>query len=272
MTANLQKISFAALGMLLAFEVFLRFLGWRAEFAESNLQANLIRIAAYEFEPVPESVILGSSLSARLLPKFFSRSGQRFGNLALDGAGVPLGLELVAARKEKPARILLEANTLFFRSPGNEMILQEAMANPVFQLGRYLWFFRPGSRPSALLYSWLKKVREEKESGVTGKPPSGTAESVGEIPARELKLLRQLKRDGVEIFIVMVPSGRGEAEPPTDWRTMAAELGARWIWPRNQLREQGVDLRYTDGLHLDRPSAKKVVQAIEEEISGWGPR
>jgi hypothetical protein len=179
---------------------------------------------------------------------------------------------LVAARKEKPARLFLEANTLSFHSPGNELILKEAMANPVFQLGRYLWFFRPGSRPSALLYSRLKKVREEKESGVTGKPPSGTAESAGEIPARELNLLRQFKEDGVEIFIVTIPSGRGETEPPAAWQAMAAELGARWIRPRNHLREQGADLRYTDGLHLDRSSAQKVVQAMEAEISGWEPR
>jgi hypothetical protein len=272
MTTTLRKTFFTSAGMLLAFEVFLRVSGWQAEFAESNLQANLIRIAAYEFEPVPENLILGSSLSGRLLPKFFAQHGQSFGNLALDGAGVPLGLELVTARKEKPARLFLEVNTLFFRSVGNERILTEAMANPVFQLGRYLWLFRPGSRPSAFLYSWLKKVREEKESGVSGEPPSGTAEPAGEIPARELKLLRQLQRDGVEIFIVTIPSGRGETEPPAEWQAAAEELGARWIRPRNRLREQGADLRYTDGLHLDRPSAQKVVQAIEVEIPGWEPR
>lgn len=272
MTTNLKRILLAGLGMLLCFELFLRISGWQAEFAESNLQANLIRIAAYEFEPVPENLILGSSLSGRLLPKFFSRSGQRFGNLALDGAGVPLGLELVAARKEKPARLFLEANTLFFHSPGNETILQEAMANPVFQLARYFWFLRPGSRPSALFYSWLKKLREEKESGVPGKSPSGTVDSAGGIPEGELNLLRQLKLDGVGIFIVTVPSGRGESEPPAEWQTMANELGAHWIRPRNHLRQQGAELRYTDGLHLDRPSAQKVVQAMEEEIPVREPR
>jgi len=266
MTAPLQRIFFASLALMICYEGCLRLAGWQADFAESNLQANLMRIAAYEFEPVPENLILGSSLSGRLLPSFFADRGQRFGNLALDGAGVPMGLELVAARETKPARLFLEANTLFFRSPGNEQTLKEAMANPVFQLGRYFWLLRPGSRPSALLYSWLKKTREEKEAGVRGEPPTATERSDGEIPEKELGLLQRLKKEGVEIFLVLVPAGRGESEPPASWSVMANDLGARWIRPRQHLPAHGEELRYTDGLHLDRSSAQKVCRAIEE---GW---
>ena len=262
-----KQILIFSTGLLLTFEIVLRVTGWQAEFAESNMQANLIRIAKYEFHPVPKNLILGSSLSGRLLPEYFSPTNQPLGNMALDGAGVPMGLELVVARREKPERIFLEANTIMFRSLVNEETLREALDNPVFELGRYFFSIRPGSRPSALLYSWLKRIREKKGVGATGQLPSCGPGPSAHGFSKEWDLLRQMQKNGVQIFLVLVPSGTGELDPVDGWQTMATELGAKWIRPRNHLPAKGQDLRYTDGLHLDRVSAQKVCWAIEKELS-----
>lgn len=266
MPNRLQKALILSAGLLLTFETTLRVTGWQADFAESNMQANLIRIAKYEFYPRPKNLILGSSLSGRLLPEYFSPEHQPFGNMALDGAGVPMGLELVASQREKPERLLLEANTLVFRSPANEEILREALANPIFELGRYFFLVRPGSRPSSLLYSWLKKLREEKGGGEIGQPPSlGEGPGLGDF-GRVWNLLQQMRREGVQIFLVLVPAGNGEIDLAGGYQKAASELGAKWIHPRNYLSAQGRDLRYTDGLHLSRTSAQKVCWAIEQEV------
>jgi hypothetical protein len=160
----------------------------------------------------------------------------------------------------------LEASSLFLRRPGNEQILKQAMANPVFGFGRHLWLFRPGSRPSSLLYAWLKKTRDTMEAGTPGAPPQSFTAQNHRIPSRELELLQELKQEGVNIVLVLVPDGQGESEPPPSWSVMANNLGVRWIRPRQYLPAHGEELRYTDGLHLDRSSAQKVCRAIEEEL------
>ena len=174
-TPNPPSTLIRALGLLLAltvaYEITLRWSGIQADYSENNLQANLNRIATYRFKPECENLILGSSFSGRLLPEFFASLGMQVENLALDGAGVPMGLEMVDPNKKGLRRLFLEANTLCFRSPQNEQTLREAMENPVFGLGRHFFLFRPGSRPSALSYSWLKKFRESRESGSPGVMP-----------------------------------------------------------------------------------------------------
>lgn len=268
MSPTLPRIFVLLAAMLLLWEAFLRVSGWQAPFAESNLQANLTRISSFAFHPVPPNLILGSSLSGRLLPEFFAENGGQVGNLALDGAGVPLGLDWVRARPQKPARLFLEANTLFFRSPGNEEILRQSMANPVFGLGRFFYFFRPGSRPSAWAYSWLKQIREEKEEGVPGKA-LGLGGRIPPPPQpHELEGLRQLRRSGIEIDLVVLPTGQGEENYPAGWQDWTTELGIRWILPRQLLPDQGMELRYTDGLHLDRPSAKAVCRVMQKAAFG----
>lgn len=271
MAPFLKRTFFLLGGMLLIWESLLRSTGWQAEYAESNLQVNLSRMAEFEFHPVPRDLILGSSLSARLLPAFFAGSGRDVKNLSLDGAGVPMGIELVARRQEKPKRLILEANSLFLRSPGNEQILREAMRNPVFELGRHFFFFRPGSRPSALLYSQLKKLREENDVGAKGFSGVQDGAPRRDASEKDLAALRDLHQQGLEIYLVSVPTGRGEGDLASSWEKEAKEIGARWILPRKFLPQQGIELRYTDGLHLDRASAQLVAKVIVESLPPCPP-
>jgi len=259
---NLLWIAGVLIGLVLMMEGFLRTTGTQAEYAENNLQANLSRIGQYDFEPPPENLILGSSLSARLLPSLFPAGSGGFGNLALDGAGVPMGLEIVKKRKERPLRIYLEANSIFFRSLHNEQMLRQAISNPIYTMSRFLYCLRPGSRPSALLYAWLKKTREANDKGVSGVPPIPTGDSCTPMSKEEQAALRQIPFQGVQLFFVLVPSGRGEAPPTGEFLRIVGEIGGTWIEPRKWLEDNGAYLRYTDGLHLDRVSAQKVCNAI----------
>src|SRR6266496_1401013 len=91
------------LGLSAAFGVILVIFGsvtpWRAELAETNFQANLIRVQAFLFDPLPRAVLVGSSISGRLLPSYFAQTSLApFANLGLDGSGPSLGLDFVLQR------------------------------------------------------------------------------------------------------------------------------------------------------------------------------
>jgi transcription-repair coupling factor (superfamily II helicase) len=63
--------------------VFVGWSGWRADLAESNLQANLIRITRYLRAESPDVVLVGSSIGGRLVPEYFELEGREFHNLGL---------------------------------------------------------------------------------------------------------------------------------------------------------------------------------------------
>ena len=95
----------------------------------------------------------------------------------------------------------------------------------------------------------------------------------GTVMQREIddQLLRIIPQEKMQIFLVVLPSGRGESLPGPAAQKWAAKMNARWIFPRKCLPSEGKDLRYTDGLHLDRNSAQKVCRIIVDQALLLGP-
>ena len=57
--------------LLAAWSLLLLILPSRAQLAESNYQANLIRLQNFLFQPVRPAIFVGSSITGRLLPGYF---------------------------------------------------------------------------------------------------------------------------------------------------------------------------------------------------------
>src|SRR5882762_7331672 len=70
----------------------------------------LITLNRYAKEPIPDVVLVGSSLTFRLKEEYFATRGLR--NLALAGGSPVTGLEIVANQPQLPKLILVEANVL----------------------------------------------------------------------------------------------------------------------------------------------------------------
>jgi hypothetical protein len=70
----------------------------------------LITLSRYMRGPVPDIVLMGSSLTFRLKEEYFATPGVR--NLALVGGSPVTGLEIVANQPQIPGLILVEANVL----------------------------------------------------------------------------------------------------------------------------------------------------------------
>src|SRR3984893_13520255 len=70
----------------------------------------LITLNRYVREPIPDVVLVGSSLTFRLKEEYFTTPGLR--NLALAGGSPVTGLEIVANQPRLPRVILVETNVL----------------------------------------------------------------------------------------------------------------------------------------------------------------
>ena len=78
--------------------------------ATTTRDGTLITLSRFLREPVPEVVLVGSSLTFRLKEEYFATSGLR--NLALAGGSPVTGLEIVANQPRLPGLILVETNVL----------------------------------------------------------------------------------------------------------------------------------------------------------------
>ena len=157
-----RRIIVLAVVLTAASALLIKFTGSRAELAETNYQANLIRLQDLMFGPAPKSVLVGSSISGRLLPSYFKGSQlEPVANLGLDGSGPPLGLQFCLQRPAK--MVFVEINTILKEWDKNDATLEDAARSTTFQLARHVPLLRAGFRPSSVIYSLLKARRPPVE-------------------------------------------------------------------------------------------------------------
>src|SRR5665213_2048727 len=78
--------------------------------AITTRDGTLITLNRYAKEPIPDVVLVGSSLTFRLKEEYFTT--HRLRNLALAGGSPVTGLEVVASQPRLPKIILVETNVL----------------------------------------------------------------------------------------------------------------------------------------------------------------
>jgi hypothetical protein len=266
------RIVFGAILLVAFWTIFVHLIGWRAELAESNLQANLIRITRYLREPSPDIVLVGSSVGGRLLPSYFEENGARVLNLGLDGSCPMFAFEVIRIRAERPRLILLDTSTLFSKLGVNDAVLRDAMESLTTKLGPAVPFFRPEMRPLAIVYNKLKSWKESATLGQKCAPviesPAQSASEEPETYADVKAALQKFKAEGVEIIFLDIPHGAGWAMPSRGpARQLAEELGCLFLQPGLSFSSEGDNtMRFTDGIHLDAPSAMKLTEWISARL------
>lgn len=250
--------------------------------ATTTRDGTLITLSRYLREPVPDIVLLGSSITFRLKEEYFATPGVR--NLALAGGSPVTGLEIVANQPSLPGIILLEANVL--GRPIDAALVERYSRGDTEPL-----FFRPvraavaayeQRRHAPLTYQQvepeLRRLVAQSPSAFDNRvyvdravqqfnaedptdPAQSNAKRIGE-------LIRMLEQRGARVFLFELPY----AEPIEGSRAAAITReiihaafpdARRWL----SIEVNRGELRWADGVHLDERSAVIVAQALERAMA-----
>lgn len=273
------RVVMVALALLSGWGLCLRWTGWRAAFGESNYVANRIRLEDYLFRgAAPRHVLVGSSLSGRLLPEYFRGTRlEDFGTLGLDGSIPLVGLEVLGRRVDLPEVVYVETYLMSKDWGVNDRTLLEGLDSAGIELARRVPVTRAASRPTSVLYSAMKLRKERAGSGlvetnVAGVREPGPAEAVPTVPPgleeRWRKVVGGLRDRGVRVVLVDVPGGElrmpGPRNGPDLGDVLASEFGLKRLDLRSAWFGRGWRPRYTDGRHLDVGSARMTAALLAE--------
>ena len=249
----------------------------------------LITLNRYAKEPIPDVVLVGSSLTFRLKEEYFATP--RLRNLALAGGSPVTGLEIVANQPRLPRIVLVEANVL--SRPTDTALVERYSrsvdAEPVF--------FRPIRTAVAAYESWVHAPLSHTQvsfalSRLLAQPPSDfdnriyadralqqfNAEDPTLAARMNIKRIEQLipavEQRGARVLLFELPY----SDQLEDSRSakITRELvhtklpdPERWLHIDSTRRE----LRWADGVHLDERSAVIATQSIERALTSLlGPR
>src|SRR6202022_4260808 len=129
----------------------------------------LITLNRYAKEPIPDVVLVGSSLTFRLKEEYFATP--RLRNLALAGGSPITGLEIVANQPRLPRIVLVEANVLS-RPTDTALVERYSRSGNAEPL-----FFRPIRTAVAAYENWLHTPLSHTQGSVVlhqllAQPPS----------------------------------------------------------------------------------------------------
>jgi hypothetical protein len=250
--------------------------------ATTTRDGTLVTLSRYLREPVPDVVLVGSSITFRLKEEYFATAGLR--NLALAGGSPVTGLEIVANQPRLPGIILIEANVL---SRPTDTALVERYSRGDAEP----FFFRP-VRAAVAAYEQRLHVPLTHEQvkldlrRLVGQPPSDfdsqvyvdralqqfNAEDptdVAQFNAKRIEeLVRVVEQRGARVFLFELPY----AEPLERSRYAATSReiihaafpgSNRWL----PIEVNRTELRWADGVHLDERSAVIVTQALERALA-----
>jgi hypothetical protein len=253
--------------------------------ATTTRDGTLITLSRYQREPVPDIVLVGSSITFRLKEEYFATPGLR--NLALAGGSPLTGLEIVAKQPRLPGLILIEANVL--ARPTDTVLVERYSRGDNEPL-----FFRP-VRAAVAAYEQRQHAPLTHEQvlldlrRLIGQPPSDfdnriyadralqqfnaedPAETVRLNVARMDQLIRIAEQRGARVLLFELPYSdpiEGSQYARTTRETVHAAFPDLNRWLPVEVNRS--ELRWADGVHLDERSAVIVTQAIERALASVG--
>lgn len=250
--------------------------------ATTTRDGTLITLSRYLREPLPDIVLVGSSIAFRLKEEYFATP--RLRNLALAGGSPVTGLEIVAHQPRLPGIILVEANVL--ARPVDAALVERYARGDSEPL-----FFRP-VRAAVAAYEQrrhaplthdqvalkLRRLIEQPPVDFDNRIYADRAlqQFDAEDPADAVKinaerigeLIRTVEQRGARVFLFELPY----SEPIERSRYASATRqivravfadSTRWL----AIDVNRSELRWADGVHLDERSAVIVTQAMERALA-----
>lgn len=246
----------------------------------------IITLNRYVGEPVPDLVLVGSSVAWRLKEEYFTHPRVR--NIALAGGSPVTGLDIVAKQTSLPKIVLIETNVLT-RLPDAALIAK-------FSGGARsdAMILRPVRTAVAAYETWTHAppstadARAERDR-LLKEPPSRFDNKVyldravqqmndgdptvaaGVNVARMRELIADIERRGSRALLLEIPFAPEIEETRMVRMSKAIVHGAfpdreQWL----SINPPPGELRWADGVHLDERSALLVVRAIETALAGRG--
>ena len=253
--------------------------------ATTTRDGTLITLSRYLREPVPDVVLVGSSLTFRLKEEYFATP--RLRNLALAGGSPVTGLEIIANQPQLPRLILVEANVL--GRPTDTALVDRYSRGDTEPL-----FFRP-VRAAVAAYEQRLHAPLSHEQALLNlrrlleQPPSDFDSRIhaeralqrldAEDPANETRintrrieeLIRTVEQRGARVLLFELPYPEpieGSRFTRTTREIVHSAFPDERRWLRIDVNRD--ELRWADGIHLDERSAVMVTQALERELASVG--
>lgn len=218
-------------------------------------------------------MLAGSSVSGRLLPRYFREHEIKLANLGLDGSGTAFALDVIGRRADPPRMVLLETYSLFAAPTPNDEVLRQAIEDPSFRFSRFITPMRAESRPSSFLYSIMKRRSDRAASlrSATAVTPSTTplvsaADDDVALPdnfSSSRDRLRSFQSPGCSLFLLRLPTGQNPSPRPRDAADLLSEETGI---PLIDATAAGIVPSYTDGLHLTSKAAAEVSAFIATRL------
>jgi hypothetical protein len=250
--------------------------GWQATFAESNVNAGLLRLRALDSSRGPSAIALGTSITAKLRPELiFECIDAEPLNMGIDGGSSLYAARKVLKSRTSPRIVLLEANLILKPPDPNVQTLEKSAKSVAFRLARYVPVLGPEYRPVAVLYSRLKLLSDKRLAADAGGAgideldipiefPVMHVPSIhedGDMAAQWFAVIEQLQTAGIPIVLVMVPDGVDDRHAEYAFsRRLAARFNLPLIDLKTAFANRGIV--YSDGSHLVRGSAEAVSRAL----------
>ncbi|WP_454623578.1 hypothetical protein [Bradyrhizobium cenepequi] len=243
----------------------------------------LVTMNRYIDNPVPDIVLVGSSMTVRLGEEYFETPRVR--NLALAGGSVVTGLEIVANQRQLPKLVVVETNIL--SRPADPALVKRFSAKEEHEA----LFFRPIRTAIAAYESRVHAPRTHAEveaslKRLLAQPPSEfdnrvyVKRALGEMESEDPsvatrvnieaigRLIEALEKRGARVLLMEMPYA-----PPIEtsrYVRITREIvhhafpdQGRWL-PIDVDRNE---LRWDDGVHLDARSAVLVSRYLDERFS-----
>ena len=241
----------------------------------------LITLNRYVQEPVPDVVLVGSSLTFRLKEEYFETRSLR--NLALAGGSPVTGMEVVVEQPRLPRIILVETN-LLPRPPDDAVAARYARGQSVKQP-----FFRPIRAAVATYENWHHAPLTHAQFAAAmehalKQPPSDfdnriyvdrALKEFDQNPTSALQpnvdrlagLVQTARQQGVLVVLFELPYPK-EIEATRYVEITRGTVRSRFPDPDQWLQVDVAadELRWLDGVHLDERSAMIVSLSIDKAV------
>jgi hypothetical protein len=278
------KSGLSALALLLACGLATAWLGHAPQLPSTTTRdVTLITLNRYARDPIPDIVLVGSSLTFRLKEEYFATP--RLRNLALAGGSPVTGLEIVANQPQLPKIILVEANIL--SRAGDKALVERysrsGSAEPLF--------FRPIRTAVAGYENWRHAALTHAQASLAlsrllAQPPSdfdnriyveralqqeNAADPTDAVRANVMRIqevIAAVEQRGARVLLFELPLS-AQLEESRSAHITREIVHARF---RDSARWLRVDftrseLRWADGVHLDERSAVIMAQSIDRALS-----